>query len=76
MKTFSAASLEPQPVSAPIRSICERDGLILLGCHGSEIYEVQDSSIPFAGTSYVSHFLVILSHKSKFKSRKSSRRES
>jgi WD40 repeat protein len=43
---LDVSTLEPTPVSASVRSVCERNGTILLGTIGSEIYEVLDDSIP------------------------------
>jgi WD40 repeat protein len=43
---FDVSTLEPTPVSASVRSVCERNGTILLGTIGSEIYEVLEDSTP------------------------------
>lgn len=42
---LDVSTLEPAPVSPSVRSVCERNGTILLGTGGSEIYEVLDDSI-------------------------------
>ena len=47
MKTFSTMELKPKPLEPTVRSICERDGILLLGLHSSEIFEVPDSQFPF-----------------------------
>ena len=43
---LDVSTLEPRPVSPSVRSVCERNGTVLLGTIGSEIYEVLDDSIP------------------------------
>jgi microtubule-associated protein-like 6 len=43
----AALGLTPTPMSRCIRSVCERDGVLLIGTQAGEIYEVIDSSIDF-----------------------------
>jgi len=47
MKKINARKLTPTPTHFAIRSVCERDGVLLIGAQGCEIYEVIESSIPF-----------------------------
>ena len=37
---FSTKSLLPPPIDPSVRSVCEREGVMLIGTQGSEIYEV------------------------------------
>jgi WD40 repeat protein/Ca2+-binding EF-hand superfamily protein len=48
MKVFNVKDLLPAPTTAPVRSLCERDGVLLIGLQGCDVYEVIDNSIPFA----------------------------
>jgi len=47
MKTFNVMQLKPVPLGASVRSVCLRDGMILLGLQSSEILEVIEGSFPF-----------------------------
>jgi WD40 repeat protein len=46
VKVFNALNLKPAPLGASVRSVCMRDGMILLGLKSSEIMEVGESSLP------------------------------
>mgnify|MGYP003386351119 CR=1 FL=1 len=37
---FNVASLDPPPTDVSVRSVCEREGVMLIGTQGSEVYEV------------------------------------
>lgn len=43
----AALGLSPTPMSRTIKSLCERDGVLLIGTAGGEIYEAIESSIEF-----------------------------
>ena len=43
---LDVSSLSPTPVCPSVRSLCERNGTILIGTLGSEIYEVFEDNIP------------------------------
>ena len=47
MKTLNTKDLLPAPTVCAVRSVCERDGVLLIGLQGCEIYEVIDNSVPF-----------------------------
>eukprot|EP01032_Pedospumella_encystans_P008376 gene8376-9951_t len=47
MKTFNVLQLKPTPLGVSVRSVCMRDGMILLGLLSSEILEVIEGSLPF-----------------------------
>lgn len=47
VKVFNIAKVIPKPASMSVRSLCERDGAILIGTQGSEIFEVLEDEIPF-----------------------------
>ena len=47
MKKFNTKDLTPTPVHGAVRSVCERDGMLLIGVQGCEIYEVVERSLPF-----------------------------
>lgn len=47
MKTFNVMALKPAPLSVSVRSVCMRDGIVLLGLQSSEIIEVPEASFPF-----------------------------
>lgn len=65
IKVFNVLSLKPAPLGASVRSVCMRDGMILLGLKSSEIMEVAEASLaatvsrtrsgdtPFTGTGRV-----------------------
>ena len=48
LKIFSVQALLPAPTTPSVRSLCERDGVLLVGLQGCEVYEVIDNSVPFA----------------------------
>lgn len=50
-KRFSISSMKHEVLSHSIRSVSERDGIILFGTKDSEIYEILDDSIPFLASS-------------------------
>ena len=43
---LDVSTLSPTPVCPSVRSLCERNGTILIGTLGSEIYEVFEDNIP------------------------------
>lgn len=45
LKTFKMQDFKPVPAGTSVKSICERDGVILIGTSSSEIIEVLDESI-------------------------------
>ena len=47
MKTLNAQAFSPAPMAYAVRSVCERDGVLLIGLQGCEIYEVIDNSVAF-----------------------------
>ena len=51
VKYFHLRSLSPTAIGSVVQSVCERDGVILVGTNASEIYEVNESSFtPFSGS--------------------------
>jgi len=48
MKSFNVSQLNPPPLGASVRSVCMRDGILLLGLKSSEIFEVSEAAFPFA----------------------------
>ncbi len=51
LKTFKLQELKPVPFGTSVKSICERDGVILIGTNSGEIIEVLDDSIAFVDYS-------------------------
>jgi WD40 repeat protein/Ca2+-binding EF-hand superfamily protein len=47
LKHFNLRQFSPKASTFMVRSLCERDGLILVGNNSSEIFEIRDDSIPF-----------------------------
>lgn len=48
LKHLHLSALRPKPNGTEIQSLCERDGLILIGTNASEIYEVNESGFQIA----------------------------
>ena len=46
LKMFTLKDLSSQAKGNSIKSICERDGLILVATNSSEMFEIQDDSVP------------------------------
>ena len=49
---LDVSTLSPTPVCPSVRSLCERNGTILIGTLGSEIYEVFEDNIPTVETAF------------------------
>ena len=49
---LDVSSLRPSPVRPSVRSVSERNGTILLGTIGSEIYEVLEDHVPSLAIAY------------------------
>ena len=47
LQLLDLRTLSPAPMSLAVRSVCERDGMLLIGTQGGEIYEVAQASIEF-----------------------------
>lgn len=45
IKAFNVSNLLPPPMGISVRSVCERDGVFLIGTSGSEIFEVAEDSV-------------------------------
>jgi hypothetical protein len=67
LKSFNTPiELQPTPLSKGIRSVCERDGVALIGTRGGEIYEfpidwaltVREYEVGKASTSATEHITV------------------
>ena len=49
---LDVSSLRPAPVCPSVRSVSERNGTILLGTKGSEIFEVREDHVPSLSMAY------------------------
>jgi len=47
MKVFNVSKLSPTALGLSVRSVCMRDGIILVGLQSSEIFEISESVFPF-----------------------------
>lgn len=67
LKVFNARQFQPAPTmcayNPEIRSICERDGVLLIGLQGSEIYEVvDDDNVPYVNQDVVDTLIQQMSY--------------
>ena len=60
IKHFKAENVKPKPTSTNIRSLCERDGSILIGTLSSDIFEVLEDDMPFHRSVIVNTLIEVM----------------